>query len=65
MTEEATGQKVREIREKRGVSLNELARRSGVAKGNLSEIERGHKSPTVRTLRKIARGLDVSPRSLL
>jgi len=48
-----------------GMTLSALSEASGVAKGNLSEIENGKKSPTVKTLRKIAKGLGIHPGDLL
>lgn len=51
------GRIIREDRESRGISLRELSMRSGVAKGNLSKIERGCQKMTVETLEKLAHAL--------
>ena len=41
-----------------GVSLTELARRSGIARSNLSAIEHARRDPTASTVDRIARNLD-------
>ena len=46
------------LRERRGISQAELARRSEVDRAFLNGIEQGRRSPTVPALVKIARGLD-------
>lgn len=50
---------VRRLREERGMSLGELARRAGLAKGTLSKLELGEGNPTVDTLFAIAAALEV------
>jgi transcriptional regulator with XRE-family HTH domain len=52
------------IRERR-TTAEKLAYESGVSKGNLSDILRGKRSPTLRTLDKIAKNLGVEVRDLL
>jgi transcriptional regulator with XRE-family HTH domain len=57
---------IRELRRSQGLSLSELARRSrGLSKGLLSNLESGAFSPSVRTLIKIADGLNIELRKLL
>lgn len=53
------GARLRELRGERGLSLSELARRAGVGKGSLSEIEAGGRNPTVETLYALCGPLDV------
>jgi transcriptional regulator with XRE-family HTH domain len=53
------GMRLRVMREERGVSMRELARRSGLSANALSMIERALTSPSVSTLRKIATALEV------
>lgn len=53
------GHHLREIREKRGLSLEQAAKQTGVSKPMLGQIERGVSNPTVSTLWKIATGLGV------
>ena len=48
-----------ELRHSRGLSLSELARRAGVGKATLSEIENGTRNPTVETLYALCAPLDV------
>ncbi|MHC5908503.1 helix-turn-helix domain-containing protein [Streptomyces sp. S6] len=50
---------VRLLRERRGLSLAELARQAGLAKQTLSRLEQGTGNPTVDTLFAIARALRV------
>ncbi len=59
------GRSMLALRKRRGLSLDELARRSGVSKAMLSQIEQEHTNPTVATVWKIARGLDASLGDLL
>jgi transcriptional regulator with XRE-family HTH domain len=53
------GANIRYLRVARDLSLSELSRRSGVAKGTLSRLEGGVGNPTVQTLGAIATALDV------
>jgi len=51
---------IKELREKAGIGLNELARRSDVAAGYISDLETGKKTNIgIVTLCKIANVLDV------
>lgn len=51
---------LREMREARGISMRNLATRSGLSANALSMIERGKTSPSVSTLYKLADALGVS-----
>lgn len=42
-----------------GFSQAELARRSGVSQGHISELERGDKKASPKTVKKLAAGLGV------
>ena len=44
------GRRLRALRTERGLSLSELARRAGLGKGTLSELETGRRNPTLDTL---------------
>ncbi|WP_329124804.1 helix-turn-helix domain-containing protein [Streptomyces sp. NBC_01465] len=44
------GRRLKQLRQDSGLSLSELARRSGVGKGTLSELETGRRNPTLETL---------------
>jgi transcriptional regulator with XRE-family HTH domain len=53
------GRRLREMREARGTSLSELARRSTVGRGTLSELESGRRNPPLETLYALATALGV------
>ncbi len=52
------GARLRRLRQDRGLSLSELARRSGVGKGTLSELETGQRNPTLETLYALTTALE-------
>lgn len=56
----AIGEKLREIRQERGMSLRELAAKAEVSASMLSQIETGKVFPSVRSLYGIAAALGVS-----
>jgi transcriptional regulator with XRE-family HTH domain len=56
--------RVRQLRAAQGLSLDALARRSGVSRSMLSLIERGESSPTAAILDKLAAGLGITLPSL-
>jgi len=56
----ALGTAIRQLRETRGGSQEDLAHEAGVTTGTLSAIERGRSNPTWGTVKGIARALDVS-----
>jgi DNA-binding XRE family transcriptional regulator len=56
---EKIGQRVRQIRQKNGYSIQALAAKSGMKRPNLSRLEHGHHRPSLETLEKIAGALDV------
>ncbi len=58
------GSKIRELREERGYSLAELAKKSGISISYLSEIERHTKNPSLKTIEKLAQTLNI-PKSML
>src|SRR4051812_984859 len=53
------GPNLRRLRVKRGLSLERLARVSGVSRAMLGQIELGHSTPTINLLWKISKGLEV------
>ncbi|MGJ0119979.1 helix-turn-helix domain-containing protein [Williamsia sp. MIQD14] len=55
----AVGERVRELRGRAGLSLSELARRSGVGKSSLSDLEAGRRNPTIETLYALCTPLGV------
>jgi transcriptional regulator with XRE-family HTH domain len=56
----ALGEAVRQLRSKRGLTQEGLAREASVTNATLSLIERGQANPTWATLKGIAAALDVS-----
>lgn len=54
------GERLRELREARNISMRTLATKSGLSANALSTIERGRASPSVSTLYKLADALGVS-----
>lgn len=61
----AVGPRVKALREAMGLSLRELAIRSGVGAATLSQVERGESSPTLAVAARIAEGLELSLSQLL
>ena len=56
---EQVAQRLRSLRQSTGMSLNDLAVRSGVSRATLSQIETLKVNPTIAVLWKIAAGLGV------
>ncbi len=59
------GPRVKALREAGGLSLRDLAERSGVSAPMLSQVERGETSPTLALAARIAAGLDLRLSQLL
>ena len=59
------GNRLRETRLAAGLSQSELEEISGIPKARLSRYENGHVEPSIQTLARLARALDVSEASLL
>lgn len=53
------GRRLRELRNRQGLSLRALAERSGLNVNTLSLVENGKSSPSVSTLQQLALGLDL------
>ena len=51
---------IKRLAHKRGLSINLLADFSGLDRGHVSRLLRGEKSPTLRTLKKLADTLELS-----
>jgi transcriptional regulator with XRE-family HTH domain len=54
------GERVRELRRGRGLTLDGLAEISGVSRAMISKLERGEKNPTLVVAAKLAGGLGVT-----
>ncbi len=59
------GQRILEVRKKKGITLDELSLRMRISKGNLSDIERGKRDPRYQTLKAIAEGLGLKLQALV
>src|SRR5437773_902136 len=54
------GKKIRDLRFRRGLTVQQLAEASGLSKGFISQVENDRTSPSLATLRDLARALDTS-----
>jgi len=54
------GKKIRNLRFRRGLTVQQLAEASGLSKGFISQVENDRTSPSLATLRDLARALDTS-----
>lgn len=62
---ERFAKRVREVREKAGLSQEELARQAGLHRTAVSLVERGKRAATLETIYLLAAALDVKPGDLL
>jgi transcriptional regulator with XRE-family HTH domain len=65
MSFEVNGQRLRQLRVERALSLRALAERSGVAFDTINKLELGHRPARLMTLRKLAEALGVEPKELM
>jgi transcriptional regulator with XRE-family HTH domain len=65
MSFEVNGQRLRQLRVERALSLRALAERSGVAFDTINKLELGHRPARLVTIRKLAEALDVEPNELM
>jgi transcriptional regulator with XRE-family HTH domain len=54
------GRKIRDLRLRRGFTVQQLAAASGLSKGFISQVENGRTSPSLATLRDLAGALNTS-----
>jgi len=54
------GRRIRSLRFRRGLTVQQLAEASGLSKGFISQVENDRTSPSLATLRDLARALDTS-----
>ena len=52
---------IRELRLKAALTQEQFAERVGISWPYIGQIERGDRAPSIKTLEKIAKGLDVTP----
>jgi XRE family transcriptional regulator, regulator of sulfur utilization len=65
MSFEVNGQRLRQLRVERALSLRALAQRSGVAFDTINKLELGHRPARLVTIRKLADALGVEPKELI
>ncbi|MDN3696315.1 MULTISPECIES: helix-turn-helix domain-containing protein [Vibrio] len=53
------GQRIKEVRSKLGITLEEASQRTGLARSTLSKIENEQISPTFQAMQKLALGLQI------
>lgn len=51
--------RLHEIRDARNLSLRELAKATGISKAQLNRIENGQSDPTLKTMCRIAKALNM------
>jgi transcriptional regulator with XRE-family HTH domain len=61
----AFGRRVREGRERRGLSQEALGRLTGLHRTAIYKLEKGGTAPRLASIRRLARGLQVPPRELI
>ncbi len=59
------GEKLVRARTKRLLTQDELAEKAGVSQSTIANIERNNAEPQFRTIRKLAKALDVDPATLI
>jgi transcriptional regulator with XRE-family HTH domain len=57
--------RIRKLRVERGLTIVDLIKRTGIHAAHIKNIESGKHSANARTLRAIAKALDVTPADLL
>ncbi|MFK4762123.1 helix-turn-helix domain-containing protein [Microbacterium sp. ZW T5_45] len=62
---EAIGPRLRRLRRSRGLSLDGIARMTGLSISTLSRLETGHRQPTLDLLIPLARAFEISLDSLI
>lgn len=59
---DAIAKKIREIRQRQGVTLSDLSKRTVLSKGLLSKIENGRTIPSLPVFMSLAKALNTSPK---
>jgi transcriptional regulator with XRE-family HTH domain len=57
--------KLRALRERRGMSQEQLAEAAGLGRSHLARLETARQDPTLTTIEKLAKALKVKPAELL
>jgi len=53
------GRKIQAVREKKGMTQEQLEEKTGINAKYISAVERGQRNVTIKTLDKIAKGLEI------
>lgn len=59
------GKRVKDERESKGLTLDDLEFHSSIDSSDINKIELGQRNITLKSLLKIANGLDIDPKELL
>jgi transcriptional regulator with XRE-family HTH domain len=59
------GQRVRKLRQKRGLSQVEMAHRFGIDRGHISDLERGKKNVCLPMLEVLSKGFGITVAELM
>lgn len=57
---EKLGRNLKHLRTEKGITQGDIARSLGVSRGFVSNIENGKTNPTLATITKLAKSIDVS-----
>ena len=61
----ALAKRIKELRDQKGISQEELAHRAGLSRTGMGFVETGKRWPRLDTLMKVAQGLNVTVDELL
>ena len=59
------GDRLRQLRERKALRQEDLAKLAGVGKNTVNRIEKNHTEPHMTTVRKLAQALRVDPAELI
>jgi transcriptional regulator with XRE-family HTH domain len=65
MSHHVDGQRLRELRVEKALSLRALAERTGVAYDTINKLELGQRPARLSTIRKLAEALGVEPKEVM
>jgi XRE family transcriptional regulator, regulator of sulfur utilization len=65
MSFEVDGERLRQLRVQKALSLRALGEITGVAFDTISKLENGHRPARLGTIRKLAEALGVEPKELM
>ena len=65
MSFDVDGQRLRELRVEKALSLRALGEMTGVAYDTINKLENGHRPARLATIRKLAEALGVEPKELM